>query len=113
MQNTLKAKPTWNFDSGCGKHMTGNRANLVNYKVCNTGPDIRFAGGEVNPTVGFGDLNLGALTISGALHVRRLKYNLLSMSQFADKGFSVKIKSKFCKLIDNESKQVVLVARRK
>ena len=35
------------------------------------------------------------------------------MSQIADKGYSVKIKSKFYKLIDNESKQTVLVARRK
>ena len=73
--------------------MTGNRANLVNYRVCNTGPDIRFAGGEINPTIGIGDLKLGALTISDVLHVEGLKYNLLSMSLFADKGFSVKIKS--------------------
>ena len=93
--------------------MTGNKANLVNYRVCNTGPDIRFAGGELNPTIGVGDLKLGALTISDVLHVDGLKYNLLSMSQFADKGFFVKIKSIICKLVDNESKQVLLVARRK
>src|SRR6187397_1120154 len=35
------------------------------------------------------------------------------MSQLVDKGYFVKIKSKLCKVIDNESKQTVLVARRK
>ena len=93
--------------------MTGDKANLIDYKKCNDGPIIRFAGGDENPTIGFGNFKLGALTISEVLHVKVLKYNLLSMSQFADKGFLVKIKSKFCKLIDNESKQTVLVGRRK
>ena len=93
--------------------MTGDKANLVDYKVCNTRPDIRFAGGELNPSLGFDNVKLGSITIIDVLHVKGLKYNLLSMSQFADKEYSVKIKLKFCKLIDNESKQTVLVARRK
>ena len=70
--------------------MTGNRANLVNYKVCNTGPDIRFAGGEINPTIGVGDLKLGALIISDVLHVEGY---LLSMSQFAKKRLLYEIQS--------------------
>ena len=93
--------------------MTGDKANLVNYKACNTGPDIIFVGGELNPSLGFGNVKLGSLAITNVLQVKDLKYNLLSMSQFADKGFTVKFKSKFCKLIDYESKQTVLVARRK
>ena len=108
-----KINPTWHFDSGCGKHMTGDKANLINYRNCSDGPKIMFAGGELNPTLGIGDVKIGKLTIKDVLHVQGLQYNLFSMSQFADKGFSVKIKSKECKLIDNESKQVVLVARRK
>ena len=93
--------------------MTGDKANLINYKKCNDGPIIRFAGGDENPTIGFGNLKFGALTISEVLHVKGLKYNLLSVSQLVDKGYTVKIKSKLFKVIDNESKQTVLVARRK
>ena len=74
--------------------MTGDKANLVDYKACNTGPDIRFAGGELNPSLGFGNVKLGSLTITDILHVKDLKYNLFSMSQFADKGFYCKIQSK-------------------
>ena len=85
--------------------MIGDKSNLTDYKVCNTGPDIRFVGGELNPSLGFGNVKLGSITITDVLHVKGLKSNLLSMSQFVDMGYLVKIKLKFCKLIDNESKQ--------
>ena len=42
----------------------------------------------------FGNVKLGSLTITDILHVKGLKYNLLSMSQFADKGFTVTFKAK-------------------
>ena len=60
--------------------MTGDRANLYNYKPCNNGPTIRFAGGELNPTLGLGDVKIGCLTVKGVLHVQDLKFNLFSMS---------------------------------
>ena len=66
--------------------MTGDKANLINYRKCDNGPIIRFAGGDENPTIGFGNLKFGALRISEVLHVKGLKYNLLSMSQLVDKG---------------------------
>ena len=50
--------------------MIGDRANLINYKPCNNGPTIRFAGGELNPTLGLGDVKIGCLTIKGVLHVQ-------------------------------------------
>ena len=116
MQNTaLKtdSEPAWHFDSGCGKHMTGNKANLLNYKKVRNGPLIRFAGGDSHPTIGMGDVQIGNTLVQGVLFVQDLEYNLFSMSQFTDKGYTVKIKSNECKLIDDESKQVVLIAKRK
>ena len=115
MQNTaLKtdSEPAWHFDSGCGKHMTGNKANLLNYKKVRNGPLIRFAGGDSHPTIGMGDVQIGNTLVQGVLFVQDLEYNLFSMSQFTDKGYTVKIKSNECKLIDDESKQVVLIAKR-
>jgi len=93
--------------------MTGDRANLYNYKPCNNGPTIRFAGGELNPTLGLGDVKIGCLTVKGVLHVQDLKFNLFSMSQFADKGYFIEIKSNECRLIDHKSNKVILIARRK
>ena len=99
MQNASWTKAHWLFDSGCGKHMTGDKANLVDYKVCTTGRDIRFSGGELNPSLGFGNVKVGSITITVVLHVKGLKYNHLSMNQIADKGFSVKIKSNSANLL--------------
>ena len=93
--------------------MTGDQANLYNYKPCNNGPTIRFAGGELNPTLGLGDFKIGWLTVKGVLHVQDLKFNLFSMSQFADKGYFIEIKSNECRLIDHKSNKVILIARRK
>lgn len=78
MQNpaTEADKAIWHFDSGFGKHITGDQANLINYKPCNNGPTIIFVGGELNPTLGLGDVKIGCLTIKGVLHVQDLKFNL-------------------------------------
>ena len=50
--------------------MTGDKANLVDYKVCNTGPDIRFAGGELNPSLGFGNVKLCSIIITLTFRIK-------------------------------------------
>ena len=92
--------------------MTGNKNNLINYRRWSKGPTIRFAGGGSGSTKGYGDVNLGCITISGVLYVKNLKFNLFSMSQFADKGYFIEIKSDECKLVDFETKKVIMIARR-
>ena len=69
MQNASWTKAQCLFDSGCGKHMIGDKANLVDYKACNTGPDISFTGKELNPSLGFGNVKLGSITITDVLKV--------------------------------------------
>lgn len=93
--------------------MTGNKANMLNYKKVRNGPLIRFVVGDSHPTIGMGDVQIGNKLVQGVLFVQDLEYNLFSMSQFTDKGYTVKIKSNECKLIDDESKQVMLIAKRK
>ena len=52
--------------------MTGDKANLINYRNYSDGPKIMFAGGELNPTLGIGDVKIGKLTIKDVLHVQGL-----------------------------------------
>ena len=73
--------------------MIGDQANLINYKPCNNGPTIQFAGCELNPTLGLGDVKIGCLTIKGVLRVQDLKFNLFSMSQFAKRVISLRLKA--------------------
>ena len=52
--------------------MTGNKEYLINYRACSNGPSIMFAGGELNPTIGIGDVKIGSLIIKDVLHVQNL-----------------------------------------
>nr|GEZ48681.1 hypothetical protein [Tanacetum cinerariifolium] len=52
----------WIIDSGCSKHMTGNRALLMNFveKFLET---IRFGNNDFAVIVGYGDVVIGSMTI--------------------------------------------------
>ncbi|GJY61649.1 retrovirus-related pol polyprotein from transposon TNT 1-94 [Tanacetum coccineum] len=52
----------WYLDSGCSKHMTGNRSQLINfvYKFLGT---VRFINDHIAKIMGYGDYQLGNVTI--------------------------------------------------
>ncbi|KAJ9560934.1 hypothetical protein OSB04_006094 [Centaurea solstitialis] len=77
----------WHVDSGCSRHMTGNRSFLEDL--------IRLNGGYVafgdNPkrgkVSGKGKVTGGKLTLEDVYYVDQLRYNLMSVSQVCDKKF--------------------------
>ncbi|XP_060960703.1 uncharacterized protein LOC133031259 [Cannabis sativa] len=80
----------WYLDSGCTRHMTGNKKLLVNYKEAKEGA-VTFGDGNKGQIIGKGDLVMSrAAPLTEVLYVKGLKENLISISQlFSSDGCSV------------------------
>ena len=78
----------WYLDSGCSRHMTGDRSKLINYvdKFIGT---VRFENDEFATIVGYGDYKLGDTVITRVYYVEGLKHNLFSVCHFCDAGLEV------------------------
>nr|GEU34396.1 hypothetical protein [Tanacetum cinerariifolium] len=75
----------WIIDSGCSKHMTGNRALLANFVEKFLGT-VRFGNNNFALIAGYGDVVIGSMTIKKVYYVDGLGHNLFSVRQFCDKG---------------------------
>ncbi|GJT91153.1 retrovirus-related pol polyprotein from transposon TNT 1-94 [Tanacetum coccineum] len=70
-------------DSGCSKHMTGDRSQLTNFvhKFLGT---VKFGNDQVAKIIGYGDYQIGNIIISRVYYVEGLGYNIFSVGQFCD-----------------------------
>ncbi|GJX32845.1 retrovirus-related pol polyprotein from transposon TNT 1-94, partial [Tanacetum coccineum] len=73
----------WIKDSGCSKHMTGNRKLFSTYKAYNEG-NIIFGSNLRGNIIGKGMISHDSLIIENVEHVDNLKFNLLSVGQICD-----------------------------
>ncbi|GJV22280.1 retrovirus-related pol polyprotein from transposon TNT 1-94 [Tanacetum coccineum] len=78
----------WYLDSGCSKHMTGNRSQLMNFVSKFLGT-VRFGNDHNARIMGYGDYQLGNVTISRVYYVEGLGHNLFSVGQFCDANLEV------------------------
>ncbi|KAM6577161.1 hypothetical protein CsatB_028998 [Cannabis sativa] len=86
----------WYFDSGCSRHMTGNKKLLVNFKD-EKGGSVTFWDGNKGQIAGRGDVNVnGAAQLTNVLYVRGLKENLISIGQLCDDNLSVSFTKTQC-----------------
>nr|GEU97440.1 retrovirus-related Pol polyprotein from transposon TNT 1-94 [Tanacetum cinerariifolium] len=85
----------WIVDSGCSKHMTGNRALLTNFVEKFLGT-VRFDNNDFAVIVGYGDVVIGSMTIKKVYYVEGLGHNLFSVGQFCDKGLEVAFRKFIC-----------------
>ncbi|GKB00475.1 integrase, catalytic region, zinc finger, CCHC-type containing protein, partial [Tanacetum coccineum] len=85
----------WVFDSGCSKHMTGDRALLRNFVEKFMGT-VRFGNENFAAITGYGDYIHGNITICHVYYVEGLGYNLFSVGQFCDGDLEVAFRSKTC-----------------
>ncbi|GJY33152.1 hypothetical protein Tco_0417621 [Tanacetum coccineum] len=78
----------WYLDSGCSKHMTGDRSQLTNFisKFLGT---VKFGNDQVAKIMGFGDYQIGNVTISRVYYVEGLGHNLFSVGQFCDSNLHI------------------------
>nr|GEW09396.1 integrase, catalytic region, zinc finger, CCHC-type, peptidase aspartic, catalytic [Tanacetum cinerariifolium] len=78
----------WIIDSGCSKHMTGNRAMLTNFVEKFPGT-VGFGNNDFAVIAGYGDVVIGSMMIKKVYYVKGLGHNLFSVGQFCDKGLKV------------------------
>nr|GEU48621.1 retrovirus-related Pol polyprotein from transposon TNT 1-94 [Tanacetum cinerariifolium] len=85
----------WYLDSGCSKHMTGDRSQLINFvhKFLGT---VKFEYDHVAKITGYGDYKIRNATISRVYFVEGLGHNLFSVGQFCDSDLAVAFRQHTC-----------------
>ncbi|GKA41117.1 retrovirus-related pol polyprotein from transposon TNT 1-94, partial [Tanacetum coccineum] len=85
----------WYLDSGCSKHMTKDRSQLTNFvnKFLGT---VKFGNDHVVKILGYGDYQIGNVTISRVYYVEGLGHNLFSVGQFCDSNLEVAFRQHTC-----------------
>nr|GFB39151.1 integrase, catalytic region, zinc finger, CCHC-type, peptidase aspartic, catalytic [Tanacetum cinerariifolium] len=68
----------WIIDSGCSKHMTGNRALLTNFVEKFLGT-VRFGNNDFAVIAGYGDVVIGSVMIKKVYYVEGLGHNFFSI----------------------------------
>ncbi|GKA24461.1 putative ribonuclease H-like domain-containing protein [Tanacetum coccineum] len=89
----------WYLDSGCSKHMTGNRSQLVNFVSKFLGT-VRFGNDHIVKIMGYGDYHMGNVTISRVYYVEGLGHYLISIGQFCDSDLEVAFRKHTCNIRD-------------
>nr|GFA17863.1 integrase, catalytic region, zinc finger, CCHC-type, peptidase aspartic, catalytic [Tanacetum cinerariifolium] len=85
----------WYLDSGCSKHMTGDRSQLINFvhKFLGT---VKFGNNHVAKIMGYGDYKIGNVTISRVYFIEGLGHNLFSVGKFCDSDLEVALRQHTC-----------------
>ena len=97
----------WYLDSGCSCHITGDKS-LFNSLKEKVGDYVTFGDGSHAQVLGKGTTKIPGLPLlKDDLYIKRLKANLLSITQICDKDFLVQFSKKGCVIIDEEGIQVI------
>ncbi|GKC36933.1 hypothetical protein Tco_1049317 [Tanacetum coccineum] len=89
----------WYLDSGCSKHMTGDRSRLRNFVKKFIGT-VRFGNDHFGAIMGYGDYVIGDSVISRVYYVEGLGHNLFSVRKFCDSGLEVAFRKHSCYVRD-------------
>ena len=92
--------------------MTGEKA-LLSEIVEKAGPSVTFGDNGKGRTTGYGVLRSGNVVILDVSLVEGLKHNLLSISQFTDKGYRVEFVKDRCTISGNKDGKIALQGVRK
>ncbi|GJU10399.1 putative ribonuclease H-like domain-containing protein [Tanacetum coccineum] len=92
------------FDSGCSRHMTGNKSYLTDFEEIDGG-FVAFGGNSRGGKItGKGKIRTGNLDFDDVYFVKELKFNLLSVSQMCDKKNSVLFNDTECFVLSSDLK---------
>ena len=92
--------------------MTGDFSLLTEFKE-RAGPSITFGDDSKGFTKGYGNLKIDNVIIENISLVEGLKHNLLSISQFCDKGYKVDFTKDKCLIYHKKDKDLTLQGVRK
>ena len=94
------------MDSGCSRHMTGDRKCFFSFEKKNGGT-VTFGNNDKGKIRGNGTLGrINTAKIQNVQYVEGLKHNLLSISQLCDSGFEVTFKHNICEVKQTSSRKI-------
>ncbi|KAA0035265.1 gag-pol polyprotein [Cucumis melo var. makuwa] len=86
----------WYFDSGCSRHMTGNKSFFSELKKCASG-HVTFGDGAEGRIIAKENIAKNNLPcLNDVRYVEGLKANLSDVSQLCDQGYSVNFSKDSC-----------------
>ncbi|GJV74610.1 retrovirus-related pol polyprotein from transposon TNT 1-94 [Tanacetum coccineum] len=100
----------WYLDSSCSKHMTRDRSQLTNFVSKFLGT-VKFGNDHVAKIMGYGDYQIGNVTISRVYYVERLRHNLFSVGQFYDSNLEVAFHQHTCYIFNLEGVDLLTGSR--
>ncbi|GJR99192.1 integrase, catalytic region, zinc finger, CCHC-type containing protein [Tanacetum coccineum] len=100
----------WYLDSGCSKHMTGDRSRLRNFVKKFIGT-VRFGNDHFGAIMGYGDYVIGESVISRVYYVEGLGHNLFSVGQFCDSDLEVAFRKHSCYVRDTDGVELIKGSR--
>ena len=102
----------WHLNSGCSQYMTSVKSKFLSF-INTDGGHVTFANNARGKVIGKGRVGKSEHTcIKDVLLVKRLKHNLLSISQLCDKRNKVTFDSNNCIVENNNDKQIKLIGKR-
>nr|GEX35170.1 retrovirus-related Pol polyprotein from transposon TNT 1-94 [Tanacetum cinerariifolium] len=100
----------WYLDSGCSKHMTGDRSRLMNCVKKFIGT-VRFGNDHFGAIMGYGDYVIGDSVISRVYYVEGLWHNLFSVRQFCDSDLEIAFRKHYCYVRDTDVVELIKGSR--
>ena len=101
------------MDSGCSRHMTGDRNCFLTFERKDGGL-VTFGNNDKGKIRGKGTIgNPNSAKIENVQYVEGLKHNLLSISQLCDSGFEVVFKTNICEIRQTSSNKLFFSGSRK
>nr|GEY03802.1 retrovirus-related Pol polyprotein from transposon TNT 1-94 [Tanacetum cinerariifolium] len=100
----------WYLDSGCSKHMTGDRSRLINFVKRFIGT-LKFGNDHFGAIMGYGDYVICNSVISGVYYVEGLGHNLFFVRQFCDSNLEVAFQKHSCYVQDTDGVELIKGSR--
>ncbi|GKE86352.1 retrovirus-related pol polyprotein from transposon TNT 1-94, partial [Tanacetum coccineum] len=100
----------WYLDSECSKHMTEDRSQLINFihKFLGT---VKFGNDQIAKIMGYGDYQIGNITILRVYYVEGLGHNLFFVGQFCNSDPEVAFRKHTCFVRNLEGVDLLLGSR--
>lgn len=98
-----KKNDVWYIDSGCSRHMCGNKEWFITFTNTNISGSVTFGDGGQAGIKGKGTVNTPNISnLENVLYVEGLNTNLLSVSQLTDDFEDVWFNKKKCLVLNNK-----------
>jgi hypothetical protein len=110
MDGCLKNK--WLMDSGCSRHMTGNKKYFFSLTPLSHKEYVTFGYNKKGKVFGTGIIKVNDyFTLNDVVLVDKFRYNLISISQLVDADLDVLFRKSGSQVLDSSGKLVCGISR--